>query len=215
MLGWLALDYQTQAVNVDESPLPAETPAIYASRLAEVKARCAAEYSGSGKLYLAADTIVADGGDLLGKPGDAAAAEKMLRQLRGRTHQVYTALALYDPFTGRLVADLCIAQVPMRQYSDPEIAAYIATGDPFDKAGGYAIQNAGFNPVIDLQDCYACVMGLPLCHLARSLQSFDIKFYDSPPHICQSRLGYTCSIYDTILTPTKNSIECEQPLAGL
>lgn len=201
MLGWLELVFRAKPVDVDESPLPGETPAVYVSRLAETKARAAAADICDGELILAADTIVADGNDLLGKPANADAARKMLRQLRGRTHQVYTALALYEPFSDILVADLCISQVPMRQYKDSEIEAYIETDDPFDKAGGYAIQHASFSPVTNLQNCYACVMGLPLCHLVRSLRRFDINLHYATPHICQSRLEYACPIYETILTP--------------
>jgi septum formation protein len=205
MLGWLELAFRAQAVDVDESPLLEENPAVYVSRLAKDKARSAAASINGDELILAADTIVADGNKLLGKPNHADAAIKMLRQLRGRTHQVYTALALYDSNSNRLVADLCISQVPMRQYSDTEIAAYVATGDPFDKAGGYAIQHASFNPVTNLQDCYASVMGLPLCHLTRSLLSFGNKLRHTP-RICQSRLGYTCPVYETILTSKNTSI---------
>ena len=205
MLEWLGLIFRAQPVDVDENPLASETPAIYVSRLAEIKARTAAADINNGELILAADTIVADGDDLLGKPANADAAGKMLRQLRGRTHQVYTALVLYEPVSGTLVADLCISQVPMRQYSDTEITAYIATGDPFDKAGGYAIQHSSFKPVTNLQDCYACVMGLPLCHLARSLRRFDIELDYSTPHTCQSRLGYACSIFETIIAPQQET----------
>ncbi len=82
----------------------------------------------------------------MGKPRDAAEARSMLQRLRGRTHQVYTAITLIDRQTDRSITDLACSDVPMRDYTDEEIEAYIASGDPFDKAGAYAIQHDGFQP---------------------------------------------------------------------
>jgi septum formation protein len=87
----------------------------------------------------------------------------MLKQLRGRTHQVYTGVAFLRVSDGTLLTELSITDVPMRNYSDEEIRAYIQTGDPMDKAGAYAIQHPDFQPVHSMQGCYAGVMGLPLC----------------------------------------------------
>jgi septum formation protein len=143
---------------------------------------------------------VADGSVLLGKPADAAEAASMLERLRGRTHQVYTALALLDPTRGRLLTDLCVSQVPMRAYSADEMAAYIASGDPLDKAGAYAIQHSGFNPVVNFAGCFASVMGLPLCHLVRITLKMGLTLPTSHvPHACQSALAYTCPIYERVL----------------
>jgi MAF protein len=112
---------------------------------------------------------------ILGKPVDAREAAAMLQQLRGRIHQVITAVAVYRPADGRIVSDLCITDVKMRAYTEDEILAYVATGDPLDKAGAYAIQHAGFDPVESLQGCFANVVGLPLCILNRSLVLFDLE----------------------------------------
>jgi len=100
---------------------------------------------------------------------------------------------------GNLLTDVCVTDVPMRNYSDEEIHAYVATGDPLDKAGAYAIQHADFNPVIDMQGCYASVMGLPLCHVTRLLREMDIEPGADLPANCQSFLNYACPAFARIL----------------
>jgi predicted house-cleaning NTP pyrophosphatase (Maf/HAM1 superfamily) len=141
---------------------------------------------------------------ILGKPADDVEAELMLSRLRGRTHQVYTAVAVYDVCAGRLAGNLCVTDVPMRRYSKEEMLAYIATGDPLDKAGAYAIQHPGFNPVQNLQGCYANVMGLPLCHLTRSLREFDVHPGVDVPIACQESLGFNCQIFHQVLDVKKD-----------
>ena len=94
----------------------------------------------------------------------------MLNELRGKDHLVYTALALLRLPEKSLLTDFAETKVPMRDYSNDEVEEYIVSGDPLDKAGAYAIQHAGFHPVANMQGCYANVIGLPLCHLQRSLQ---------------------------------------------
>jgi len=192
--GWA---YHAKPADVDETPLPGETPAAYVLRLAESKAR-AASGSDSAQLVLAADTTVVDEGSILGKPQHAAEAREMLRRLRGHTHQVLTALAVLPAAGERLLTDLCITDVPMRDYSDTEIDAYVASGDPLDKAGAYAIQHAGFHPVEALAGCYANVVGLPLCHLANILFRQGLPVRADLPHACQSALGYHCPVYQQI-----------------
>ncbi len=83
----------------------------------------------------------------------------------------------------------------MRAYSDDEMQAYIATGDPLDKAGAYAIQHPGFKPVTELQGCFANVMGLPLCHVARTLEKLGIHTDENIPQLCQEELQYNCSFF--------------------
>ena len=199
MIPWLGWAFQIRPADIDESRLPGEAPGAYVLRLAEEKARAAGKLASEGMLVVAADTTVADGDDLLGKPASASEARVMLRQLRGRSHQVYTAVAVLDPARNRLLHDLCATQVPMRRYSEDEIEAYIASGDPFDKAGGYAIQHAQFHPVEDLRGCYASVMGLPLCHLTRTLRKLGIHPPADSAQVCQSNLNYSCSIYTAVL----------------
>jgi len=115
---------------------------------------------------LAADTLVVLDGLLLGKPADADEAVAMLTRLRGRTHQVYTAVCLAQD--GVRDARLSVSDVTMRAYSDAEISRYVASGDPLDKAGAYAIQHPWFSPVAAWTGCYAGIMGLPL-RLARDM----------------------------------------------
>jgi MAF protein len=123
----------------------------------------------------------------------------MLRRLRGRVHQVYTALTLVEAATGRSVTEVAATDVPMRNYTDDEIKVYIASGDPFDKAGAYAIQHAGFHPVAALRGCYSNVMGLPLCHLVRALRAFGIEPGADVPLRCQQHQRYDCDVTDDIL----------------
>ena len=112
--------------DVDESQRPGESPADYVLRLAEAKARAAARRAQPQNVIVAADTTVVDGAMLLGKPEDAAEAARMLKRLRGHTHQVYTGLAVLRMSTGQLLKDLCVTDVPMRNYSDAEIDDYVA-----------------------------------------------------------------------------------------
>ncbi len=188
---------------IDETPLLEEEPRQYVLRMAEGKARVVAARQPPGDLVVAADTIVVDAPNgkeqILGKPVDAVEAVSMLRQLRDHQHVVYTAVAVMQISGGRLISDLCATRVPMRSYSDPEIDAYVATGDPLDKAGAYAIQHAEFNPVENLKGCYANVVGLPLCHLTRTLIKFGIQPQTDIPTACQNTLDYRCPIFQKVL----------------
>lgn len=191
--------FEVYPADIDESQKPNEPPADYVLRLAETKARAVAPFY-PNCLLLAADTAVIDGKEILGKPAGPVDAVQLLRRLRGHTHQVLTAIALFKPSETHLVIDLCATAVPMRLYSDEEIDAYVATGDPLDKAGGYAIQHPGFHPVTALEGCYASVMGLPLCHLARSMRHFSLIPPVDVPGVCQAALGYDCPVYPAILS---------------
>ena len=190
--GWV---YRVEPAQVDENPLPGEDPLVYVLRLAQSKARAVAERSLAEDVILAADTTVVDGGEILGKPSDRFEAETMLRRLRGRQHQVFTALAVLRLSDTSLVTDWCVTDVPMRAYSDDEMQAYIATGDPLDKAGAYAIQHPDFKPVSELQGCFANVMGLPLCHVVRTLERMGIHTDENIPQLCQEELQYNCSFF--------------------
>lgn len=197
LTGW---PFSIRPADVDETALAGEKPEAYVVRVSEAKAKAAlgASVFQLG-LVLACDTIVVDGTDLLGKPSDAKDAREMLIRLRGRTHQVLSAIVVFDPGSGRIERDLCSTDVPMRSYSDEEIDAYVASGDPMDKAGSYAVQHAGFHPVEELQGCYASVMGLPLCHLTRTLKTYEMHPAVDIPAVCQAALGYHCPVYPAIL----------------
>jgi septum formation protein len=207
LLGLGGWDFAILPIAIDETPLAAEAPDVYVDRLAEGKVRKAARRAPLDAIILAADTTVAVPADaaelqatqILGKPHNAQEAEHMLRSLRGRIHQVYTGLAVLCAADGRMVKDVCMSEVRMRDYSDEEMRIYIASGDPLDKAGAYAVQHAGFHPVEKLEGCYANVMGLPVCHLARLLVRFDLPPQVNLPQECQQLLGYDCPIYRQVL----------------
>ncbi len=195
--GWT---FEVIVSNADESLLPEEKPGDYVRRLAEVKARASAARAEAGQFVLAADTSVVDGDAILGKPADPSEAKRMLRQLRGHTHQVYTGIAALRVRDGLLLTDVCVTDVPMRDYSDAEIEAYVATGDPLDKAGAYAIQHPGFQPVASMSGCFASVMGLPMCHVTRLLARMELPPSANVPIKCQAFLKYQCLVFAGILS---------------
>lgn len=198
LLALTGLTFSLRPVDIDETPAPGEHPGDYVLRLAREKAALAAE-GGPAGLYLGFDTTVADGMEIMGKPVDAEDARRMLRQLRGKTHTVYTAVALHDRDGGRLHEELCISSVPMRAYSDAEMEAYIQSGDPLDKAGAYAIQHPAFHPVENFRGCFASVMGLPLCHIERGLRRLAGPSPADVPAACQAELDYNCPVHAAIL----------------
>jgi MAF protein len=196
--GW---EFALRPASAAEIPLPEETPDNFVRRLSQTKARLAAETIPPGPLVVGADTTVVCDERLLNKPADAQEAAAMLALLRGRTHEVLTAITLLDTATGQAYTDLARSRVPMRDYGDDEIDAYVATGDPLDKAGAYAIQHPHFQPVDREQfaDCFANVMGLPLCHLLRRLRRLGVDAANDLPAACQRFLSYACPVSETIL----------------
>lgn len=164
-------DFHIRPADVDEA-LPAGTaPADAAYELALRKARAAA------KLYpedviLASDTLVSPGNTILGKPRDAADAARMLRLLSGRTHTVYTGVCVCA--AGRERCEVVPTQVEFIRLTDDQIARYIATGEPMDKAGAYGIQGRGCLFIRRIDGDYYSVMGLPICRTAQILEEFSI-----------------------------------------
>lgn len=199
LLGIAGFMFSTIKVDVDESVYPNEFPPEYTLRVSLMKAEAAARLVKGDPLILSADTTVVDGTQMLGKPLNAQEAEQMLKQLRGRTHQVYTAVTVLDVATGRIEQEVAETDVPMRHYTDTEILTYITSGDPFDKAGGYAIQNSAFHPVKTRTGCYANVIGLPLCHLLKILRRIDIPVEQDIPYLCQTAHDYKCGVFTSIL----------------
>jgi septum formation protein len=130
----------------------------------------------ANQLVITADTTVILDNTILGKPRDEAQAREMLLTLRGRWHTVVTGVVVSTQRNGRLQMQgaNCSTQVLMRDYSDTEIDAYIASGDPMDKAGAYAIQNTQFQPTERIDGCYYNVVGLPLCTLVDLLATFNV-----------------------------------------
>ncbi|MEO0881750.1 MAG: Maf family nucleotide pyrophosphatase [Pseudomonadota bacterium] len=144
--------------NIDETPKPAETPRALARRLAVEKARACRQ---GGVFVLSADTVVALGRRLLPKAEHAEEATQCLRLLSGRSHQVITAVALCAP-CGDVTSRTVLTRVAFKRLTDDEIAAYVASGDPIGKAGGYAIQGGAGAFVTRLNGSYSAVVGLPL-----------------------------------------------------
>lgn len=144
-------------------PLAGESPERYAVRSALAKLGNGGR-AAPNEIIVAADTVVAMDGEIFGKPTDADDARTTLRRLRNRWHRVVTGVAVLDE-RGRAAADRETSRILTRAYSDAEIERYIALGEPFDKAGGYAIQDARFAPVSRVDGCWLNAVGLPLCLL--------------------------------------------------
>lgn len=168
LLGDLGLPFGTMISDTPESLTPGLSAVEQAILLAERKARAVAVELASG-LVLGADTMVALDEEILGKPRDAADARAMVRRLSGRDHQVITGLSLVDAHSGECLQVAVTTVVTMRDLSDTEIAAYVATGEPLDKAGAYAIQGVGAALIARYQGCYTNVVGLPLCATSQLL----------------------------------------------
>ena len=194
----LEVPFIATAADVDEEIEEGESPQEMVCRLSLAKARAVA-LSYPESLVVAADTIVALDGDVLGKPADEAEAVAMLRRLRGRKHTVLSGVTVYHPASGRAITELAKSAVWMRAYTDEEMVRYAASGDPLDKAGAYAIQHQNFSPVEHIGGCYASVMGLPLCHLARALAQLGLMLPVDVPQVCQGFTGHRCLVAGEIL----------------
>lgn len=192
----LGVPFVVRTAGIDETSLPDETPAQTAVRLARTKASVvAAQVRG---LVVAADTLVVLDGEILGKPVDKADAVAMLRRLRGRAHDVLTGSAVLDANSGEVCSAVEQSQVWMRAYTDEEIAAYVASGDPMDKAGAYAIQHETFMPVAHVVGCPANVMGLPVCRLDEVLRARGLPLGATSVRLCRPTNG-VCAIRDLVL----------------
>ncbi len=154
---------------------PPGSPAEAVTALALAKARAVAAAIDAPAVVLGADTEVVLDGVLLGKPSDPAHAAQMLRDLRARVHEVVTGIALVEvPGGGRERTHAVVSRVRMADYGDDDIGAYVATGEPFDKAGGYAVQGLGGRLVAEVDGCYTNVVGLPVEATRRLLQEWGI-----------------------------------------
>lgn len=160
LLQGLDLAFTIRPADLDETPFPDEEPGPYVLRLARAKAAAAVR---PGEIVLAADTVVVLDGELLGKPTDREDAEKMLAKIAGREHQVYTGVALHHAAQPiREASNLTLSKVRMAPMDAKTIAWYVATGEPMDKAGSYAVQGLGALFVDEIDGNYTNVVGLPL-----------------------------------------------------
>ncbi|MCO6452519.1 MAG: septum formation protein Maf [Caldilineales bacterium] len=193
LLSLLGIAFTVHSADIDESALPAEAPIPHARRLAETKARAIANQRPDA-IVLAADTIVVHHDHILGKPQDADNARDMLISLRESPHLVVTAVAVASSRSAKIASAIHLSEVEMRDYTDAEIETYIASGDPLDKAGAYAIQNDEFRPVARFEGCFASIMGLPLGVVAELLQDVGLTSTPDWPHACQAETGRCCRL---------------------
>ena len=161
LLGRIGVRFDVRPVEIAEDAGPSQDPQTVALRLARVKAETA-RLTGEEATILAADTVVALGGRIFGKPADAGEAREMLRTLRGRTHEVVSAVVVVPPGHRSAIVRHPLTKVKMREYGDDEIEASIADGYPMDKAGAYGIQDELLRPVERYEGCYCNVIGLSL-----------------------------------------------------
>lgn len=171
LLSLLGLTFEVVPAQVDEAPRSGEAPTGYAERLARAKATAVRR---DGAVVIGADTIVVLDGAILGKPRDATEAAEMLRRLGGRDHLVHTAIAV--AYQGRLVSGVETTQVRIRPIDESAIAAYVATGEPLDKAGAYGIQGFGAVIVERIEGDYFAVMGLGLGRLVALLAEVGLEY---------------------------------------
>jgi septum formation protein len=173
LLRLIGIAHEVVPADLDESLLPGEEPVAHAERLARAKAAAVAATHPHAAV-IGADTIVVLDGVILGKPADRAEAARTLRRLSGRTHTVHTAVAVARD--GRVESGVESVEVTFRPLSDAQIAAYVATGEPMDKAGAYGIQGYGAVIVERVHGDYFAVMGLALGRLVGLLERMGLSY---------------------------------------
>ena len=173
LLTLIGIPHEVRPADVDETLLPGEAPDEHAERLARAKATLLASRAPDA-LVVGSDTIVVVDGAILGKPADEADAARMLRTLAGRRHTVHTAVAVARG--GRLESGVERVGVTFRPLTDADIASYIATGEPMDKAGAYGIQGYGATIVERIEGDYFAVMGLALGRLVRLMERLGVRY---------------------------------------
>jgi len=184
LLQQIGLNFSVRAADIDETPGANETPEHYVERLAREKALAVAEASPEC-LVLGSDTSVVLDGVVLGKPCDTAEAIATLHRLSGATHQVMTAVALVC--NGQCHSRLVVTEVRFRSLSADEIEAYVASGEPMDKAGSYGIQGLGGIFVNELRGSYSAVVGLPLQETAALLADAGYPVWKNWPRSLESQ----------------------------
>ena len=172
LLSMLGVEFTVQTADIDETMDKSQTPAHEVAAVSARKAEKIAQSASKEDIIISADTIVVIDGAILGKPKSEEEAAQMLRRLSGRTHTVYTGLTVRRGEESKSVVSA--TGVTFRALHEGEIAAYIATGEPMDKAGAYGIQGYGSMFVSHLDGDYFGVMGLPVCTLADMLRSFGV-----------------------------------------
>jgi septum formation protein len=175
LLDQIKARYSVCPVDIDETPLPEESPLAYVQRVAADKSRACVERFGHALPVLAADTIVVLEQKILGKPKDHDDALAMLTQLSGKTHQVYSAISLRGRRHDQAVS---VSEVMFKKLTAQEIAAYWLSGEPVGKAGAYAIQGVGAVFIESIKGSYSGVVGLPLFETAELLLKQGIELFE-------------------------------------
>lgn len=171
LLAQVGITVRSVPAAVDETVLRGESAERHVVRLSEAKAfAIAARRDVPGRWFIGSDTVVVRDGTILGKPADAADAAAMLHSLAGRAHQVVSGFAVHDRASGHTISDAVVTRVWIKPLTALAIAGYLATGEPFDKAGAYAIQGHGAFMVPRIEGSYTNVVGLPLCEVLAALE---------------------------------------------
>lgn len=188
------------SADVDELSIREPDPAHNAVLTAQLKVSAiVAQLAGRDALIIGSDTNVAIDGLMLGKPESADEAVAMLRRLRGRTNYVHTGMVLHHLLTGREVHAVSRSAVLMRDYGDDEIVAYVATGDPLDKAGAYSIQHPDFNPVLQIEGCFVGVAGFSLCTFGRLLAEIGLPLEHDLISWCEAHHEAAPNQYEAVM----------------
>ena len=172
LMALAGIQFSVVPADICEDVLPGEAPADHVIRLSREKADAVAA-TNDGRFFIGADTIVVLDGAILGKPVDAADAMRMLSGLSGRDHEVITGFTVFDKISGVHISRNVCTEVTFKKLEEHEIAAYIATGCPMDKAGAYAIQGGAVHFVRSINGSYSNVIGLPMTELYEVLQTMQ------------------------------------------
>ncbi|HWS24864.1 MAG TPA: Maf family protein [Anaerolineales bacterium] len=199
LLGLITDHFEIESADVNESVHLNEMPWNYVRRLALEKALKVAKRHGEDVIVLGSDTTVVLDDEIIGKPIDSQDAWRILSSLKGRYHQVYTGVAAVNNATTSVTSRVIRTDVPMRAYSNEELNAYIASGDPMDKAGAYGIQNSDFVAKQELVGCYASVMGFPICAVQSIVQAAGLPTSSGIEARCQELIRYQCSVFSEFL----------------
>jgi septum formation protein len=174
-------DFEVMPPSIAEDRLEPEVPRVLAGSLAYAKAREVANRLEEG-LIVGADTVVAVGDEIIGKPTDVGDARKILKKLSGTTHEVITGIALVNVRRGERLIGTDVTHIGMKALSDDEIDAYVSSGEGLGKAGAYAIQENGDRFVTSIDGSFTNVVGLPMKLLAGFLDMMSQLIYRDPPH---------------------------------
>jgi MAF protein len=201
LLSALGLEFEIHPSHINEDPLEGETPLETQIRVTLAKARATNSDANLEQIIIACDTTVLLNGEMLNKPLNEEDAWSMLRRLRNQVHEVQSCIVVKRGEEESV--DVVTSQVLMRDYTDEEIASYIASGDPFDKAGSYAVQHEAFHPVAEIRGCPLNVIGLALCRLRERVHELP-----DCAQTCASYFGEPCP---TQLDISSHSVSGRKP----